>query len=128
MSGPVGFPSEMMNLDKMLESMGGPGWDGLEQAFKPASAPQPFEPEERLKRTIAVFYDHSEEGRQMIEWLFDLTFRAPYPHVGASFEQAALAAKAHEARAAVGRVVVQAILDGRTLLEKNRSQNHADPA
>lgn len=127
MSGPFAFPSDMMSLDQMLSQMG-EGWDGLERSFQPAPTRQPFEPEDDLKKTIALFYDTTPEGRRMMEWIFDLTFRAPYPPVGGSFEQAALAAKAHEARAAVGRVLVQTIVDGRALMEKTRSQNHADPA
>lgn len=127
MSGPFAFPSDMMSLDHMLAQMG-VGWDGLEQPFRPAPTRQPFEPEDDLKKMIALFYDTTPEGRRMVEWIFDLTFRAPYPSIGGSLEQAALAAKAHEARAAVGRVLVQAIVDGRALMEKTRSQNHADTA
>jgi len=127
MSGPFAFPSGMMSLDQMLSQMG-EGWDGLERSFSPAPTRRPFEPEDDLKKMIALFYDTTPEGRRIVEWIFDLTFRAPYPPVAGSFEQAALAAKAHEARAAVGRVLVQTIVDGRALMEKSRSQHHADPA
>ena len=118
MSGPVSFPSSMMALDQMLEQMGGRGWEGLENEFKPAQTRQNFEPEDKIKKIIAAFYDSSSEGRQMVEWIFDLTFRAPYPSTGTSFEQAAIAAAKHEARAAVGRVLVQAIVEGRALIQK----------
>jgi len=117
----------MMDLDQMLAQIGGLGWAGLEHSFKPAPLPDLFEPGDQLKIRIATLYDHSHEVRQIIEWIFDLTFRAPYPHIGGSFEEAALAAKAHEARAAVGRVLVQAILDGRRLNER-RSQSHEHTA
>lgn len=127
MSGPAPFPSDLLDLDLMLEQIGGAGWDGLERQFRPAAVPDRFEPADQLKIRIATLYDHSDEVRQILEWVFDLTFRAPYPHVGESFQAAALAAKAHEARAAVGRVIVQAIVDGRKLKEK-RSQTNANTA
>ena len=123
MSGPFAFPTDMMNLDDMLASIGGPGWEGLAQQYRPAKVHDRFEPEDQLKIMMAAFA-RTPEGKQLFDWLFRLTVCAPYPHVGNTRDTAWLAAKAHEARSAVGLSIYQAILDGDKLLNVNRSQAH----
>jgi len=122
MSGPFAFPTDRMDLDKMLESIGGKGWEGLERQFSPAKVVDHFEPDEQLKVMMFAF-SQTAQGRPLFDWIADLTFRAPYPHVGNTKDSAWLAAKAHEARAAVGLAVMQAIADGDAILKK-RSQTH----
>lgn len=123
MSGPFAFPTDRMNLDQMLAAIGGKGWEGLERQFSPAKVSDQFEPEERLKMMMAAFA-RTPEGRQLFDWISQLTVFAPYPHVGNSRDSAWLAAKAHEARAAVGLSIHRAIVDGEQLLNRNRSQAH----
>ena len=115
MSGPHPFRRELADLDTMLSAIGGAGWEGLEQKFAPAKVADTFEPEERIKRFLGAAY-MTVEGREFIQWLADLTFRAPYPHVAGNFEAAALAAKAHEARAAVAESVLLALAQGYALI------------
>lgn len=115
MSGPFAFPTDRMNLDQMLESIGGKGWAGLERQFSPAKVTDHFEPEKRLKMTMAALA-RTQEGRQLFDWIYQLTVFAPYPHVGSTRDSAWLAAKAHEARAAVGLSIYRAIQDGEKLL------------
>ena len=123
MTGPFAFPTDRMDLDEMMASIGGPGWEGLQRQFAPAKVADRFEPEDRLKMMMAAFM-RTAEGQQMFDWLFRLTVWAPYPHVGNSRDSAWLAAKAHEARAAVGLSIHQAILDGEKLLTPKRSQTN----
>ncbi|GAA2871895.1 hypothetical protein GGQ99_000968 [Aminobacter niigataensis] len=127
MSGPFAFPTDAMDLDKMLESIGGLGWDGLKQQNAPAKVSDRFEPDDQLKIMMFAF-SQTAEGRQLFEWIADLTFRAPYPHVGNTRDSAWLAAKAHEARSAVGLAVMQAIADGEKILNNKRSQAHEKPS
>lgn len=127
MSGPFSFARETISLDDMMAQIGGPGWEGLAGEFKPAPVPDRFKPEDEQMRFIAAFYG-TAEGRRFFEWIFDLTIRAPYPSTGTNFEQAAMAAAKHEARVAVGRVICQAIADGRDLIDNKRSQTDAKPA
>lgn len=113
--GPANFRREVAALDDMLAQLGGEGWDGLAGKFFPAPVAQSFDPGERVKRFLAAIV-RTPDGREFIQWLSDLTWRAPYPSIGASFEQAAIAAKAHESRAAVGEVVLKAVTEGNVLL------------
>lgn len=121
MTGPFPFARQTMDLDTMIAGMGGEGWDGLEAMFKPAGVKDSFDPGDHMKKMLFAFYQ-TGEGRQVIDWLLDLTFRAPFPHVGTSIEQAAIAAAKHESRAAIGLVIMKAIADGDALLHpQNRS-------
>lgn len=118
MNGPVDFGRQLQAVDRLISSP--PSWDDLLKEFTPAAVPDTFDPGDDMKKLLAGLYN-TAEGRRIIEWLADLTFRAPYPHTGASLEAAALAAAKHEARAAVGRSILKAIADGNQLLN-HRSQ------
>lgn len=116
MSEPFPFARSVQSLDELLDqaSFGG-GWQGLEKMLAPAKVPDSFDPGQDMKKVLCAFY-HTTEGRRIIDWLMDLTVRAPYPHVGTNFNQAAIAAAKHESRAAVGLVILQAIAEGDALL------------
>lgn len=126
MSGPYPFAREVQQLNDMLASVGGPGWAGLEQMFKPARVADRFDPGDDMKMVLAAFY-RTAQGRQIIDWLLDLTVRAPFPHVGGSRDSAWLAAGKHEARTAVGYVLLQAIADGNELFEKRNQTKEPKP-
>ena len=79
-----------------------------------------------MKQVLFHFYN-TMEGRRIIEWLADLTVRAPFPHVGSLKESAALAAAKHEARTAVGYALLRAIAEGEQLFAQQRSR-HETPA
>lgn len=124
MSGPVAFSRQMMAVEKLLQAA--PNWGGLEQAFFPAEVADRFDPGADMKEVLFHFYQ-TAEGRRILDWIFDLTARAPFPHVGSTKESAAIAAAKHEARTAVGYVICRAIADGEQLW-KQRSQAHEKPA
>ncbi|MBS9720043.1 hypothetical protein JYU29_04990 [Tianweitania sp. BSSL-BM11] len=124
MNGPTDFGRQLQSIEAMLAAPS--TWDGLEHAFKPSQMPDRFDPGDDIKMLLAGL-KNTVDGRRIIEWLADLTFRAPYPSTGSSFEQAALAAAKHEARAAVGHVLLRAIAEGDALLNQ-RSQRHETPA
>jgi hypothetical protein len=123
-SGPFAFSRQMVALDSLLQSQ--PSWAGLEKAFFPAGTHDNFDPGDDMK-VVLYHFSNTAEGRRILEWLFDLTARAPFPHVGTTTQSAALAAAKHEARTAVGYVIGRAIADGESLW-KERSQNHETPA
>lgn len=125
MNGPVDFSRQMMAVERLLADP--TSWDGLDKAFAPAKVADNFDPGDDMKMMLAAFA-YTAEGRKIIEWLADLTCRAPYPQTGNSIQSAALAAAKHEARAAVGSVIMRAIADGEKLLGQKRSQNDAKPS
>lgn len=100
----------LLDLEKMLEQIGGLG-SGVQYA-----------PTDNVAK---VLYAMFAGERETIDWLLDLTLRAPYPHVGASFEQAALAAKGHQTRAGIGEVIVAAIARGKQLIDQKKDQTNA---
>lgn len=119
MSGPFNFARPMLAVDQLLK--GTPTWEGLGEAFFPAKTADNFDPGDDMKMVLYHFYNN-EEGRRIIEWLADLTVRAPFPHVGSMTESAALAAAKHEARTAVGYAMLRAIAEGEQLWKQQRSQ------
>lgn len=114
-SGPVAFQRRMAAVEQLLAAP--PTWEGLEKAFAPASVPDRFRPDEPVSKLLAALWQ-TADGRRLLDWIFALTIDAPYPHIGATRDAAALAAKAHEARAAVGLVVLKAIEEGTELLNQ----------
>ena len=122
--GPFAFSRQMMAVDELLKAT--PSWSGLQQAFFPAKVGDNFDPGDDMK-VVLYHFSNTAEGRRILEWLFDLTARAPFPHVGNTTQSAALAAAKHEARTAVGYVIGRAIADGEVLW-KQRSQSHEKPA
>ncbi|OBQ59578.1 hypothetical protein EFV37_22130 [Mesorhizobium loti] len=111
----------MMAIDQLLA--GTPTWEGLNQAFFPSKTADNFDPGDDMKQVLFHFYN-TQEGRRIIEWMADLTVRAPFPHVGNLMEGAALAAAKHEARTAVGYALLRAIAEGEQLWTQQRSQTH----
>ncbi|RWF48378.1 MAG: hypothetical protein EOS50_32035 [Mesorhizobium sp.] len=120
MSGPFPFSRQMMAIDQLLGAT--PSWEGLNQAFLPAKVADNFDPGDDMKQVLYHF-NNTAEGRRIIEWLCDLTVRAPFPHVGSTGESAALAAAKHEARTAVGYAMLRAIAEGEELWKQQRSQD-----
>lgn len=114
MSGPAAFERRMKQAEDFLNAP--TSWDELVKSFAPAAVPEPFEPGDEVAKFLAQSWQH-RDGRAALDWIFSLTIDAPYPHVSSVIEQAAFAAKAHEARAAVGLVILRAIAAGEQLLE-----------
>lgn len=119
-AGPFPFSRQMMAIDQLIGSA--PTMEGLEQAFFPAKRPDNFDPGDDMKLMLFHFYG-TAEGKRILDWLADLTVRAPFPHVGSMNESAALAAAKHEARTAVGYALLRAIAEGEQLWTQRRSHN-----
>lgn len=124
MSGPQLAPQsgfrQAQPLDTMLLKAGGAGWDGLEQLFRPQLGQQPLQPADG----VALFlFRMSQEprGRDVIEWLMDITVRQPLRVTGASLEETALRAAQRQGINGVAEAVLAAIDHGRKLAEKGQS-------
>lgn len=105
-------------IERELERRAGAqGWEFLEQQFAPAMVAQNFDPGDEFKRNIAAFA-RTAFGRSIVDWLLDLTCRAPYPVTSQIMHDLVYAAAKHQARAAVGETIVKAIADGNALLDR----------
>jgi hypothetical protein len=95
------------------------GWDFYKQKFMPAVVANTFRPEDSV---LIEIYKLSEtaEGRKIIDWLHELSDRAPYPRVGSNFEEVAVAAAKHQGRALVGEVLTEAVREGKRLFNQAR--------
>ncbi|RUW46088.1 hypothetical protein [Mesorhizobium sp. M8A.F.Ca.ET.021.01.1.1] len=116
-SGPYPFGRQMAAVDQVLAGV--PDWEGLSQAFYPVKTADNFDPGTDMKQVLFHLYG-TLEGRRIIEWLADLTVRAPYPHVGQSKDSVMIAAAKHEARVGVGLVLFRAIADGEELYKQSK--------
>ncbi|MDG4894625.1 hypothetical protein P9272_13690 [Mesorhizobium sp. WSM4976] len=121
-NGPFPFARQMMAVEELLGAV--PTMEGLTQSFFPAKVGDNFDPGDDLK-LLLFHFNNTADGRRIIEWLADLTVRAPFPHVGSMKESAALAAAKHEARTAVGYAMLRAIAEGEKIWTQRRSQKYA---
>ncbi len=123
MSGPanIGARRQVMSLDNLIDQLGGgPGWDGVRDRMQPAESSDKHRPDAAILKEIALMWDRPQE-RAGLEWIFDITSRAPYPTDHSDIERMAMAAAKHMARAAVGEAIALAIDEGRKILEQQRS-------
>jgi hypothetical protein len=113
MSGPVGVVGQPQApfVPDLTQSK---GWDDIERMLNPAKMPNPFKPADEVLMELAR-YAETEQGRKVLEWLHGVTDRAPYPQVGMSFENVALAAAKHQGRVLVGDILTAAVLEGQAL-------------
>lgn len=113
-------PLAMGSLEEIERQIGAKGWEFFEQQFSPAVLPQTFDPGDEFKRNLAAFA-RTAFGRGIVDWLLDVTCRAPYPVTSQTMEDLAFAAAKHQARAAVGETIVKAIADGNAILDRTET-------
>ncbi len=120
MSGPAAFGRQSAAIEHFLAAP--PNWEGLEKAlYGEGGAPDPFQPEDRVKQFIAAAY-RTAEGREFLDWLADLTVRSAPEPGGLSFEGMAIAHAKHETRWAVGQAVFRALAEGNELINQKEPQ------
>lgn len=90
---------DVLNVDKIIERLGEqtPGGE--------------FKPSNDVAELFYLMYSRAD-SREAIEWLFNLTVRAPEPLIQDNFERAALLAARRQARQALGDVLAHAIALG----------------
>ncbi|MBX3580074.1 MAG: hypothetical protein KF723_22960 [Rhizobiaceae bacterium] len=101
----------MAELEKLVA---GNGWDFFAQQFAPANVADDFRPVDPILQALARMYEFPET-RAVIDWILDLSVRAPYPRGESTTEELGIAAAKHQARAAVGEAIVKAIVEGRKI-------------
>lgn len=125
MSGPFIPARAGQPLDLLEATMNNSdGWDGIEALFKPKLQDVPLQPADDLARFMYGLY-HTPQGREMFEWLMDITLRLPLRATGQSFEQTALNTATRQGINGVGEAVLAAIGHGAKLAEYKRNQNGA---
>lgn len=118
MSGPVGIVANP-GAPRVALALESKGWDDIKQLLEPARMPNPFKPADEVLMELAR-YAETELGRKVLDWLHGVTDRAPYPQVGATFENVALAAAKHQGRALIGDMLTQAVKEGQQLRQQQK--------
>ena len=108
---------DVLRSDSLFSDMSDKDFDALIDQISPAETGPDFVPDEDVKKMLAAFWT-SHDARRVIEWLLDITIRAPYPVTGQNRDDLAFAAAKHQARVAIGRAVVLAAAQGFKLLKK----------
>jgi hypothetical protein len=111
---------EALSTSELLDMVTGREFSDQKAAFHPAAThPGNFEPSDQVKVAAAILW-RAGESREFVEWILDLTMRAPYPVTSQEPHDLQFAAAKHQARAAVGETVLLAIRKGEQLLDQNK--------
>jgi hypothetical protein len=109
-----------LSTSDLIDMVTGRDFSDQKAAFHPAAThPGNFEPSEQVMMAAAILW-RAGEGREFVEWILDLTMRAPYPVTSQEPHDLQFAAAKHQARAAVGETVLLAIRKGEQLLDQNK--------
>lgn len=120
MTGPVASLGPRHQPPPPNETLQSNGWEDFKRLMNPAQMQNPFRPDGKILQEIAR-YSETVEGREVIAWLRSITDQAPYPNVsGGNFEQVAIAAAKHDARATIGRMIAAAISEGTAITNQQR--------
>jgi hypothetical protein len=121
MSGPIGHVgSATAGPENKNDHTQTAGWADFARLIDPAKMPNPFRPEDKMMQEFSR-YAETVGGRNVVAWLRSITDLAPYPNVsGGNFEQVAIAAAKHDARATIGRMIAAAITEGTAIRNQNK--------
>ena len=106
-------------LDLLEQGVAGQGWDEFEKKLLlPKEHVDRFEPNERVAKILYAI-SRSADGRELVEWLMDVTLRQSVRITGDTIEQTALRAAQLQGIHGVGEVILQAMAKGEKLLNQN---------
>jgi hypothetical protein len=115
MSGPFVASRVAQPLDLLEQGAAGDGWEGLNALFAPVQDVE-LQPSDQV---AMLFYGlYISQGREMIEWLMDITIRQPLRATGQTLEQTALMTATRQGINGVGEAVLKAIAKGKELAEE----------
>lgn len=114
MTNPVFGPRQALSLDDLMKQ-GGDGWDFFADFVGLPKPPAPCQPSDAVAKSLARLV-RTADGREIAEWLMDITLRQPLRITGASFEQTALMAAHRQGIDGVAHSVLAAIAHGETLI------------
>jgi len=120
MSGPFIAERFAQPLDLLEKGPAGNGWEGLDKMFAPVEQAELAPKDEVAKFLYAMRI--TPGGREVIEWLMDITIRQPLRSTGQTFEQTALMTATRQGINGVGEVILKAIARGQELAERPKSE------
>lgn len=123
MTTPAFTRREAQSLDAMMAAIGGEGWSGLDGQAAPV-AKQLMAPSPSVSKFLWGL-SRTVEGRALIEWMMDITFRAPFRATGKTIEETALLAATRQGIEGVGEVILAAIQSGADEIEREQQAKEA---
>jgi hypothetical protein len=105
-------------LDLLEQGAAGGGWDGLDALFLPQEMKAAFQPKDTVAKYLFGL-SHTAQGREIIEWLMDITVRQPVRITGSTIEETALRAATLQGIHGVGESILKAIAAGEKLVHPN---------
>lgn len=109
---------EMLPIEDMLDGFGEPG-DILERmGFAPND--DGFAINDAAAIEFYRMFQRGGAGREIIEWLFDLTTRHPVTSAPPTLEGQAMAHVRCETRYGIGHVLIEALKRGRQLVDQEK--------
>lgn len=119
MSGPTFGTRDAQPFDHLLESK--QPWDELEKLFEPHLADRPLQPSDTVAKNLANV-SRTAGGREILEWIMDITLRAPLRVTGSSLEETALKAATKQGINGPAEAILNAIEHGETLLNQGKGK------
>lgn len=110
-------PREALSLDQLMERAGLTGWPSLDKLLDPRAEmpPDALEKGARAIAPILAAFAATAEGREILEWLADITVRRPHYVHGMTMEQAAMYAAGREGQDGVLFTVLKTIATGEAM-------------
>lgn len=117
MSGPVFGGRDAQPFDHLLESAD--PWGEIEKMFKPHLADRPLQPSDQVAKNLAQMARH-QSGREILEYIMDITLRLPLRVTGKNFQETALLIANRQGINGVAEVLLNAIKQGEDLLQQGK--------
>jgi len=105
-------------LDLLEQGIAGGGWDALEQLMLPQEMKAAYQPSDTVAKYLYGL-SQTAQGREIVEWLMDITVRQPVRITGSTIEETALRAATLQGIHGVGETILKAIAAGEKLVHPN---------
>ncbi|WP_281932189.1 hypothetical protein [Roseibium album] len=117
--GPQFGPRHAQPLDLMVNQAGGDGFAGIEKLMNPVIQPEKLQPADEVARSMAKIFN-MPGGREIFEWMMDISVRQRLQTSGISIEEVALRATKKEGIDGFAAAILAAIAHGQKLLEEGQ--------
>ena len=111
-------------LDLLAEAATSGGWEELERIMEARPGAAPLQPGDDVAEFMYALYG-TAPGRQMFEWMMDISLRQPLRVTGKSIEETALLAAGRQGVNGFAEAMLAAVKLGEDLIRQRKTQNGA---
>ncbi|MCT7662331.1 hypothetical protein [Shinella kummerowiae] len=124
MSGPFLPARSASPIDLLVDNAASGGWEELDLMMKRPEQKVPLQPDAAVAEFMYGLYC-TPQGRQMFEWMMDISIRQPLRATGRTFEETALLTATRQGVNGMAEAVLAAIQHGEELVRERKPQNGA---